>query len=1016
MAVFSVPDIVRLISDHSVEGPVIAVHEGKTETSYTVYTDNKPQIFYESQLEIKPVSDLLRKVDQDRFHADLTASLLRNPTISSLYSLNSGKIDFIPHQFKPVLKFIKSDQPRLLIADGVGVGKTIEAGLILRELQARQDINSILIICPRPLISEKKWEDEMRNRFGEDFLPLDGDALRYCIKETDYEGEWPDRYKKCIIPYSLFDKANVEGPENNNWNSPGLLQLDPSPHFDMVIVDEAHHIRNTNTFSYKAVKMFSENAEALVFLTATPVQLEYDDLYVLLNLIRPDLIPDKDTFFQIAAPNLYINKASAMVRSKCEGWQQEAYECLLKACKETDWGIQILSHSPDMKSVLERLGQCTITRDERVQLITDIERLHTFSNIISRTRRRDIGEFTKRKPVTVEVPFTPAQRILHDEVLDITHQILSQIHCTERTKFMMTTIRRQTASCIFGLMPMLEDILYRHIDEYYDMGFLTSVSNMNASEQKPVRERIEDLIDYVKVIPPDDPKLQALIEILADLQTEKNNKVMIFSTFRHTLTYLFKALVGYGLRVGMMHGGVDDEERKLLRTRFELPREDNRAIDVMLFSEIGCEGLDYQFCSCMINYDLPWNPMRIEQRIGRIDRKGQTSDHVTIFNLITPDTVDYDIYIRCFERINVFVDSVGDCEEILGNVARELQEITSNFKLSKEEQQERIDQMTDNKIRQMKEQALLEEQQYDFFGINLPQSSIDQEIKAATNYWLSPAKLQNLVQIYLKEIMSENKDCILGEKALKTLRTSQELREVLQADFKKYKINRDSGNRKWEKWLKKGEQFLKITFDSECAKRNPEAELITSSHPLVKQAALYLETNKKNVSEFQVVSKKVKPGSYPFVVYQWKMAGEKEDLQIKPISADNSINDYLLEFIRTGNKYDSNQLYTQDIWEDAEKLHHELWAKELMVHKTKTDAMIEYKKGSITASYEVRKTHILDRLENVTEKTRPMIEGMLRKASEDYNHRMQQLEEARMKADILTEVLAYGVLRVLNEE
>ena len=210
--------------------------------------------------------------------------------------------------------------------------------------------------------------------------------------------------------------------------------MNPMPHFDLVIVDEAHHIRNTNTFSYKAVKMFSENAEALVFLTATPVQLEYNDLFVLLNLIRPDLIPDKETFFQIAGPNVFINKASAFIRSKIDGWQQDAYECLIKACKETVWGIQVLSHNPDMISVLERLKSSNISQDERVQLITDIENLHTFSTIINRTRRRDIGEFTKRKPITVEVPFTPAQTILYEEVLGITHQILSQIHCTDNTK------------------------------------------------------------------------------------------------------------------------------------------------------------------------------------------------------------------------------------------------------------------------------------------------------------------------------------------------------------------------------------------------------------------------------------------------------------------------------------------------------------------------------------------------------------------------------------------------------
>ena len=407
--------------------------------------------------------------------------------------------------------------------------------------------------------------------------------------------------------------------------------------------------------------------------------------------------------------------------------------------------------------------------------------------------------------------------------------------------------------------------------------------------------------------------------------------------------------------------------------------------------------------------------MRIEQRIGRIDRKGQKSDHVTIFNIITPDTVDYDIYVRCFERINVFEASVGDCEEILGSVARELQDIASNFKLTKEEKQERIDQMTDNKIRLMKEQALLEEQQYDFFGIHLPQSSIEQEVKAAANYWLSPDMLQNMVQVYLKDRMSDHKDSILGEKALKTLRTSRELRVVLLDDFKKFKINRDSGNRRWEKWLRKGEQFLKITFDSECAKRNDEAELITSSHPLVKQASLYLETEKKNVTEFQIASKLVNPGCYPFVVYQWKMAGEREDLQIKPISSDQTVNDHLLDFIKAAGIAESDQKYTEDTWEEAEKVHHDLWTKELLAHKSKTNALIDYKEGSITASYNARKAHLMDRLEKAEGKTRPMYEGMLRKAAEDYHHLLQQLEDARTKADILTEVLAYGVLTVVNE-
>ena len=149
--------VVVLKSDKSIKGAIIAIIDGSPEKRYQVFTNSLGvQVYYASQLEAEQAAPELEKVDAERFHAGLTASLIRNPSLSSLYSLNTAKIDFIPHQFRPVLKFIRSDRPRLLIADGVGVGKTIEAGLILRELQARRNLDSVLIICPRPLVSERK--------------------------------------------------------------------------------------------------------------------------------------------------------------------------------------------------------------------------------------------------------------------------------------------------------------------------------------------------------------------------------------------------------------------------------------------------------------------------------------------------------------------------------------------------------------------------------------------------------------------------------------------------------------------------------------------------------------------------------------------------------------------------------------------------------------------------------------------------------------------------------------------
>ena len=159
-----------------------------------------------------------------------------------------------------------------------------------------------------PLVAERKWELEMK-RFDEEFTQLDGKTLRLCIEETDSDGEWPDKHKRTIIPYSLFDEALLHGNNRGRRRQLGLLDLDSPPHFDLVIVDEAHHIRNTTTFTHQVVRYFCENAEAILFLTATPIQLGNQDLFTLLNLLRPDLVIDPETYNHMTEPNPFINRA-----------------------------------------------------------------------------------------------------------------------------------------------------------------------------------------------------------------------------------------------------------------------------------------------------------------------------------------------------------------------------------------------------------------------------------------------------------------------------------------------------------------------------------------------------------------------------------------------------------------------------------------------------------------------------------------------------------------------------------
>ena len=1011
MAVFSPGQIVVLKSDPAVKGAVVEVLPGHPESRYKVFVAGNVQTYYASQLHAEDRADDFRVLSRDRFHAHLTALQIRQPSLSTLYSLNAARVDFIPYQFRPVLRFIRSDRPRLLIADGVGVGKTIEAGLILRELQARRDVASVLIICPRPLVTERKWQTEMK-RFDERFTHLEGKTLRYCVNEMDLEGGWPEQHQKAILPYSLFDEVLLYGSKSKGRrkNRKGLLDLDPPPRFDLVIVDEAHHIRNQSTYAHQGVRFFCDHAEAAVFLTATPIQLGDHDLFVLLNALRPDLIRDQEGFKHMAEPNPFINRAADIARAQEADWTTRAAQALGEAAA-TPWGRAIFKHNPEFNRLRHRLARASIAVDERVQLITDIEALHTFSGILNRTRRRDIGAFTIRNPETVTVAFTPSQQRLHDALLRVQADIFSRLHGDGNVEFMMTTIRRQAASCLYGLAPFLEDILHRHIDALeWEEADNTGPEHLGDAVD-PIRAQIQAILDQARSLDPHDPKLDALRTVIRDKQSLPNNKVMLFSGFRHTLRYLYNHLAKDGVRVGMIHGGTPDEERVALRSRFEKPREDGDGLDVMLFSEIGCEGLDYQFCDCMVNYDLPWNPMRVEQRIGRIDRKGQQSERVAIVNLIVPGTVDADIYTRCLVRIGVFERALGGSEEILGEITRGIKNIAENYALNATERRAKFQQLADNKIRLIQEQEKLEQQHKELFGIRLPEDQMQQEIADASSFWLSPASLRRLVALYLQNTCGRDQEFILGEKPLKTLRLSQDARNSLLRDFRQ--LRRQNTYRDWENYLKGGNPHLSITFESACASQHSDAAFIMPLHPLVKQAASSLDTKERVLVSLKARADELPAGPCEFAIYQWRFYGIKEDLVLKPIAASDAVTPHLSRLLKRAVDADNREESNAAAWDELEDRHYELWAKARKNHRRETQELAAYRKESLLTSHRARIALLEEQLEQADNANiQRMRQSQINRAQADYARRLQELDSAMEKADILAEPVAYGTLTI----
>lgn len=1004
--------VIRLRARPDITGAVLDVLPGDPEARYTVFHGGEVATYYESQVEPIVLRPVRKSVEPDALHAALTATQLRHPSTKHLYSLYASRINFVPYQFRPVLKLIQADRPRLLIADEVGVGKTIEAGLILKELQARRELRSVLVICPKPLVAERKWMEELK-RFDEQFTHIDGDAFRYCIEETHLDGVWPQQYSRSIVPYSLFDEALLLGKQGKGRRVKGLLDLDPPPAFDLVIVDEAHHIRNTDTWAYRTVRYFCDNAEAVVLLSATPIQLGDNDLFNLLQLVRPDLLPSRRDFDHMAEPNPHINAAIEVARNAGPGWMTVAREHLALALR-TDWGSSVLSADPRVQPALDSLDQQELRTEDRLKVVRELEALYTFAPIINRTRRRDIGSFTTRKPETVSVDFTEEQEKLHRGVLDLVARILAHRHGDRNLQFMMTTIRRQVASCVFGLAPYLEAILSGQISRL-ELSESDSDDDLQAMTDAfaEFRADVDALVRLAKNLSSDDPKFSAFAKVVRDKQALANNKLLVFSTFRHTLSYLVEKLQGESIRIGLIHGDVPEEERRELRNRFSRPKDDPRAIDLLLSSEVGCEGLDYQFCDGIVNYDLPWNPMRVEQRIGRIDRYGQRSETVAIFNFITPGTVDAEIYERCLLRIGVFRQALGGSEEILGNLTREIRGIAENLQLTLEEQARRLQQLADNEIRVVQEQMLLEEQQATLFGLSVPKQD-EELIKSASSFWMTPPRIRNLIERYFSALEGGRSYKLQGRQPMVSVQLNQEMRNRLIDDFKAVS-QFGAVDRSWERWLKGSDPYLRVTFDPATADEDRSATFVTPTHPLARQAAKSLDSSATLSCSVSAKSSTVATGRYPFAIYRWKILGVTESFAFQPVCESEEHAKALLGLLEDAVATQDTSAMTAAEEERLEAIHYRVWMSSRGEHIESATRSAEVRLASLKASHQARVALLEEQRDQATDaRIRRMKEGQLEAANRDYERRRSDLERVAGQAEIVAEAAVLGVLYVEN--
>lgn len=594
-----------------------------------------------------------------------------------LYSYLSSRTIFRIYQFKPVLKLMTSHVQRLLIADEVGLGKTIESGLIWNELDARTSLDRVLVVCPGGLRS--KWQRELERRF---------DREVQVLRNSAGVSEMLDRFSRQGADSRFAAVAGLE-----TLRSEIVLERlrDVSPTFDLVIVDEAHHMRNRGTKSHQLGEFLSEAAEAMLFLTATPLNLGTTDLFNLLNLLSPEDFDSDAIFDQLLEPNAFINQALRQLRSAFppDGGSVLTTLQQVERTSQTDR----FRRNPLYQDICQRLASGPTERREVVELQRDIEDLNTIGRIFTRTRKRDLAEkFAMRRPATLEVHWTDEEWAVYKAATGYVARRSRRL-LEEKIPLGFVTImpQRQAASCLPVMRDYLIDAIDRHnITTDFEEG--EEEFSTEAGPQLAVAEieALDEALLACQNLGDRDSKFERLaVELEQIFGGEPRAQMLLFSFFRRTLSYLEVRLRELGYTVERMDGRTPRDERERLIEEFR-----EGSFQILLSSEIGAEGLDFEFVRHLVNYDLPWNPMRLEQRIGRLDRFGQLHDSISIVNFSIPGTIETDIFERLYERIGIFQASIGELEPILGDVMRELERRIVDPDLSPEERVRQAEQIS----------------------------------------------------------------------------------------------------------------------------------------------------------------------------------------------------------------------------------------------------------------------------------------------------------------------------------
>ena len=574
--------------------------------SYKVFNPATGRVYKANEEQLSSSGSTMQ-YDENYLRYVTLLSKIKNETAGGfLSSLASGIIP-LPHQLHVLNRAMETNNIRYILADEVGLGKTIEAGMIIRELKSRGLVSRILVVCPTGLVTQ--WASEMQEKFHEKFqiiLPSDFDTIRRLTDNDDVYGQFdqvisPMDSIKPIEKHAGWSEEKVE-----KYNEERIYSIINSG-WDLIIIDEAHRVAGSSgeVARYKLGNLLAQASPYLLLLSATPHNGKTEPFLRLIRLLDADAFPN----------------AKSIVR-------EQVAPFLIRTEKR-----EAIDNNGNLLFKNRITHLVTISWDERNNLQRELYEM--VSSYVAKTYNKALRN--RKKNMCLIFLLIIMQRMVTSSTAAIRQSLERRLN-----------VLLEQRTCVGNLRE--EDLDELNIED----GVEDALEAISLDMELEIEE-LKQIISLAKQaqFQNQDAKVEPLLnEIDAILSEDRTQKVIIFTEFVATQTYLQELLVNRGYTVMILNGGMSIDERNAAMQEFKT------STSIFISTDAGGEGLNLQFANIIINYDLPWNPMKIEQRCGRVDRIGQQRD-VHIYNFIVGETVENRVREVLEEKLSVILKEMG---------------------------------------------------------------------------------------------------------------------------------------------------------------------------------------------------------------------------------------------------------------------------------------------------------------------------------------------------------------------